>query len=79
MDEKRLMSRGLGLSYLTPNKIAHFKKVLNPYLITNGNNKTPTPKYYRDKIYNDFEKAKIHKKAQTFIEKIVLPIYNNSK
>lgn len=67
--EKRFMSQGLGLSYLTPKRIEHLQKNLEPYLIIPGNQKIPTPPYYRHKLYNKLQQGKINKKAQTFIEK----------
>lgn len=54
--EKALMSKGLGLNYLTPDMVKHFKEDVSRPVTFLGNKKLPLPRYYRDKLFTDSEK-----------------------
>lgn len=55
--EFSLMSRNLGASYLTPAVIRYHKAdYRRNYVVYPGGAKQPLPRYYRDKIYSDYEK-----------------------
>lgn len=53
--EKALMSRGLGLNYLTPEMIQYHKDDVTRPSRVNGTT-VPLARYYRDKIFTDSEK-----------------------
>jgi hypothetical protein len=62
--EFHLMSKGLGLNYLTPQTIQYHKAdpENRSYLRDVGNVKISMPRYYKDRIFNDDEKESISKK-----------------
>ena len=62
------MSRGLGLSYLTPQMKKYMKSHLNPWLTLEDGLKMPIPRYYKDKTFTDTEKNIIAEKGKTFTE-----------
>lgn len=56
--EFSLMSKGLGDNYITPATKNYHKKNLDQLYLTNpGGHKIAMPRYYRDKIFTDQEKA----------------------
>lgn len=57
VSEKALMSKGLGLSFLTPAMIKYYKSDVSRGVTLPGNRKLPLPRYYRDKLFSDSEKA----------------------
>lgn len=59
--EYSLMSKGLGLSYLTKNKIQwHKENVENRcYIPLPDGKKAPLPRYFKEKIYNESDKEKM--------------------
>jgi len=55
--EFSLMSKGLGASYLTPQKVNyHTADLSRNYVTTPGGYALALPKYYRDKIFDDEQK-----------------------
>lgn len=59
LPEYSFMSKGLGSNYLTRQmKKWHTEDVSRNYVVRHGGYKSQLPKYYRDRIYNDVEKAK---------------------
>lgn len=67
--EFNFMSKGLGENYLTPAQIESMKRKLNPYITTENGQKTPMPRYYKDKVFTPEEKTKLADKALAHIEK----------
>lgn len=61
------MSKGLGANYLTDKTVNYYKKKLEPYLITQDGIKQRIPRYYKDKMFSDQEKAIISEKAKTYL------------
>lgn len=60
LKEFSLMSKGLGASYLTrAKKNWHKADLTRNYCVDEGGKKVPMPKYYKDRIYNTFEKLAI--------------------
>jgi len=59
--EFSLMSKGLGSNYLTENMIKWHKNNIEERMYCNlkGNKKIAMPRYYKDKIYSDFDKVRI--------------------
>lgn len=49
--EKALISQGIGLSYLTPEKIKFYQNDLEKQLVKDGGREQAIPRYYRNKIY----------------------------
>lgn len=57
--EFSLMSKGLGANYLTPATVAYHRADLSrAYVTTDGRHKSRLPRYYRDRIYSELDKAK---------------------
>lgn len=57
LPEKALISKKLGLNYLSPQMVKHFKDDVTRPVTLLGNKKLPLPRYYRDKIFSETEKA----------------------
>jgi len=59
--EFSLMSKGLGSNYLTKKMVKWHKNNIEERMYCNikGNKKIAMPRYYKDKIYSDFEKIRI--------------------
>lgn len=62
------MSKGLGLSYLTDNKVGYYKKKMEPYIRDEYGKKLPMPRYYKKKMFNDFEQYLLAEKSKKYIE-----------
>lgn len=67
--EKALMSKGLGISYLSDAMVKYHKDDVSRPITMLGNVKVPLPRYYRDKVFTDGEKAVRRKKMEPFLEK----------
>lgn len=63
------MSKRLGDNFLTSDMVQYYKDNLLPYL-KDGDVKLPLPRYYRDKIYDDSEKALLKAKTDAYLEEI---------
>jgi hypothetical protein len=61
LKEFSLMSKGLGSNYLTEKMVKWHKNNIEErmYCNINGNKKIAMPRYYKDKIYNEFDKVRI--------------------
>ena len=59
--EFSLMSKGIGTNYLTDNMIKWHKSNIEERMYCNikGNKKIAMPRYYKDKIYSEFDKIRI--------------------
>jgi|688.fasta_scaffold251930_2 hypothetical protein len=70
--EFSLMSKGLGSNYLTDKMVKWHKNNIEERMYCNikGNKKIAMPRYYKDKIYSDFDKVRIsnHIKEMAEIE-----------
>ncbi|AJK28320.1 putative replication initiation protein [Eel River basin pequenovirus] len=65
-----VMSNGLGISYLTPSVIRYHKSHLDKlYLTLPGGKRIAMPRYYRDKIFTEDEKALQRKHVLDAMEK----------
>lgn len=59
-----LMSKNLGKNYLTKQMINYHKSNLISYVTNEGGFKQPLPRYYRDRIFTDFEKDLLNQQAE---------------
>ena len=75
--EFSLMSKGLGLSYLTDKKKEYYKNHLNPYLVIEDGKKLPIPRYYKNKIFTEQELQIINQKSEQHINEN-RPFKNNN-
>lgn len=66
--EKSLMSKGMGINYLTPKVYGYYKKKLHPYLTVEGGQKISLPRYYKEKIFTKDEQKILADKAKLYIE-----------
>lgn len=64
LKEFSLMSKKMGANYLTDAVIRYHKDGMRNYLPLPGGFKSKLPRYYRDKIFNDFEKKVFNAKNQ---------------
>ena len=69
-EEKSLMSKGLGKSYVTKNRKEYYKRNLLPYLIKEGGEKQAMPRYIKNLIYNQKELKILQRKAIRHLESI---------
>jgi hypothetical protein len=69
--EFSLMSKGLGSNYLTDNMIKWHKNNIEERMYCNikGNKKIAMPRYYKDKIYTEFDKIRISNHIKETTEK----------
>jgi hypothetical protein len=67
--EKALMSKGLGLSYLTDAMVQYHKDDVSRPITMLGNTKIPLSRYYRDKLFTDAEKSARRKMLEPFLDK----------
>lgn len=72
LPEFSLMSKGLGISYLTPQMVAYHQDDKTRFYATlPGGVKTPLPRYLKNKIYNEADRdayAKLIAKTSTYEE-----------
>ena len=54
--EKAIMSRGLGINFLTEKMVNFYKDDVSRGIILEDGKKLPLPRYYRDKIFTNSEK-----------------------
>lgn len=54
--EFSLMSKGIGANYLTENFKKYHSQLENCFLTTENGYKMPIPKYYKEKLYNDYQR-----------------------
>ena len=66
--EFNFMSQGLGINYLTEEKIRHMKNTLNPYLVGEDGAKISMPKYYKNKVFTEEERLYLAEAAKEYIE-----------
>lgn len=55
--EKALMSKGLGANFLTDRMVQYYQDDVSRPVTMLGNTKLPLPRYYRDKLFDDKQKA----------------------
>jgi len=68
LPEFQLLSKGLGLSYITDQSIAfHNEDLSRQYLTGEGGVKIPMPRIYRNKLFSDDVKKKLARKTQQLI------------
>jgi len=69
--EFSLMSKGLGSNYLTSKMVKWHKNDIEQRMYCNikGNKKIAMPRYYKDKIYSDFDKIRISNHIKEIAEK----------
>lgn len=69
--EKALMSKGLGLSYLTPQMQKYFNEDLTRGVTLLGGQELPLPRYYRNKMWDsEQEKGKIYARNKLMSESV---------
>lgn len=64
--EFSMMSKGIGMDYLTPQMIQYYKKQKTPYLIVENGEKRTMPRIYKNKIYTEHEKLQLNRKTERF-------------
>lgn len=67
--EFSLMSKGIGKNYLTPAIINYHSQLENCYLTTENGYKMPLPKYYKEKLYDDYQRPLVTQVIQERAEK----------
>lgn len=67
--EKALMSRGLGLNFLTDDMVAYYQEDVSRPVTMLGNRKLPLPRYYRDKLFTDKQKLQRNLKLLPLADK----------
>lgn len=58
-----LMSHGLGIDYLSGSMIKYHRRTLNNFGVKPGGYKVKLPRYYQDKIFNQYEKLVMKKRS----------------
>lgn len=69
-----LISQGLGIGYLTPSMVKYHQRSLQSFAVKPGGYKITLPRYYKDKIFNSYQKlvmksrADLHRKELEILE-----------
>ncbi len=72
-----LMSKKMGLNYLTPQMVQHHVEKLISHVTLPGGTFTSLPRYFRDKIFSREEKKLLNKEAQINREFSFEKLFNN--
>lgn len=62
--EFSLMSKGIGKSYLTPQMKNYHRENMLSHVTLSGGQLTPLPRYFREKIFDDSQKADLNEYAE---------------
>lgn len=62
--EFAMMSKRLGANFLTPQMRAFLSNREEPYLTTEGGQKQSMPRYYRDQVFTDEQKARMRRRGE---------------
>lgn len=62
------MSKGIGENYLTEARIKSMQSKLNPYMTIEDGLKLPTPRYYKNKVFNESQLAILAEKGKKYLE-----------
>lgn len=63
------MSKGMGKNYLTPEMIDwHNADIMRVYIITEDGQKLSMPRYYKDKLYTEFDRQEIGRRFSAIAE-----------
>lgn len=73
-----LMSKKMGLNYLTPQMVKFHKNRLESYVTMPGGYKTPLPRYFRDKIFTKEERMTINLASEEAREVNFQKLFDNS-
>lgn len=73
-----LMSKKMGLSYLTPQMVKHHTEKMVSYVTLSGGTLTSLPRYFRDKIFSKVEKKLLNEEAAQIREYNFEKLFNNS-
>lgn len=57
-----LMSKGLGKNFLSDKMLSYYKEHLLPYVKVENGQKVSMPRYYKERLYNDDEKAAVNRR-----------------
>lgn len=66
--EYSVMSKGIGDNFLSQSRVENLKQTLDPIIWLGKGQKMSLPRYYRDKVLSDQEKAVMALKTTQFIE-----------
>ncbi len=77
--EFSMMSKKMGLSYLTPEILKYHHNTLNSYVTRSQGQKEPLPRYYRDKIFTKEQKIKIAEKGEIHRTEKYDKLFNGKK
>ncbi|UIB81351.1 replication initiator protein [Flyfo microvirus Tbat1_59] len=69
LPERALMSKGLGLDFLTPAMVKYFKESPERPVTLKGGTKIGLPRYFRDKLFTDNEIERRNKHLSKHLEK----------
>lgn len=66
--ECSMMSKGLGKNFLTKRTVKFYQQLMEPYLIQEDGIKRAMPRYYRHKIFNDYQRKILAEKSAAHAE-----------
>lgn len=61
-----LISHGLGIDYLTDSKVLFHRKNLVPYALKPGGFRVNLPRYYKDRIFSEYDRLLLKKRADLY-------------
>lgn len=67
-----MISHGLGIDYLSDAMVSYHRRNLINFAIKPGGYKVSLPRYYKDRIFNDYQKLVMKKRADLFRKEIEL-------
>lgn len=76
--EFNLMSKNMGLNYLTPQMVKYHVENQITHITKSGGALAPLPRYFRDKIFSKEEKIQLNKEAEAIRDLNFEKLFNNS-
>lgn len=68
-----LISHGLGIDYLSQSMINYHHENLVSYAVKPGGFRISLPRYYKDKIFNEYERLVMKKRADLYRKELEIP------
>lgn len=65
-----LISRGLGIDYLSSSMVSYHHETLNNFALKPGGYRVKLPRYYMDKIFSTYERLLMKKRADLYRRKV---------
>lgn len=72
-----MISHGIGIGYLSDKVISYHRKNLLSYALKPGGYKISLPRYYKDKIFNEYQRLVMKKRADLYRRELEIARFDN--